>query len=83
MNWNQVSTSVGHWMPLLGIMSRLRSTGLKLVLLLATRCLYLGVHLSLGQLDPSKYCCWPFDASTGGYVWVQVNWTQDSSAHGH
>ena len=45
-------TTLGHQMPLLEGMSELRSTGPKLVIFVATRCLYQGVHLTEGQPDP-------------------------------
>ena len=75
-------------------MSEIRSTGPKLVLLLATRCLYCGVHLTKGQPDPKadKMSCWPniiLLLATrcfylGSYIWAQVKWTQLSTiAHYH
>ena len=81
------SAILGHQMPLPGGMSELRSTRPNLVPLLATRCLYQGVHLTKGQPDPKadQMSSWPdvvlFLATRclyWGYVWPQVSLTQRS-----
>ena len=61
VNWTQVCTTLDHQMPLPGGTSELRSTGPKLVPLLATRCLYCRVHLTEGQPDPKadQMSRWP------------------------
>ena len=59
-----------------GGMSEPRSIWPKLVLQLSTRCLYFVVHLSSDQLDKSYFYCCPPDASTRGYILVQINWTK-------
>ena len=51
----QVSTTLGHQMPLSGGTSELRSARPNLVPVLATICLYLGVHVSSCQLDLTLY----------------------------
>ena len=72
--------------------SELRSTGLNLVPLLATRCLYWRVHLTEGQPDQKadQMSSWPdevlFLATKclyEGYIWAQVNCTQLSTTLGH
>ena len=53
-NTLQLSTSLGHKMLLWGGTSELRSTGHNLVPFLATRCLYLGVHLISAQVHQTQ-----------------------------
>ena len=92
VNWTQVSSTLGHEMPLLGGTSQLKSTGHNLVPHFTTRCLYLGVHLHSGQLDTTLYQSWPPDASTGGTsdqrsIWpkgwqnVKLTWHSTALAH--
>ena len=45
--------------------SDLRSTRPNFVLVLATRCLCWGEHLSSGQLDLTEYWSWPPGVSNG------------------
>ena len=70
-------------MPLPGGTSDLSSTGPNLAPLLATRCLYQGVHLGSDQPDPTKYHSWLLDASTVGCISAQVNQTQLSTTLDH
>ena len=70
-------------MPLPGGTSDLSSTRPSLVPLLATRCLYQGVHLTSGQADPTLYQSWLLDASPVGYISAQVKQTQLSTTLDH
>ena len=83
VNQTQLSTTLDHEMPLPGGTSYLSSTRPSLVPLLATRCLYQGVHLTSGQADPTLYQSWLLDASPVGYISAQVNQTQLSTTLGH
>ena len=65
----------------------------KLVPVLAMGCLSWGVHLSSGQPELTQFWSWPWDASTGQYIWAgyismlhlnaNVKLTLHSTALGH
>ena len=65
--------------------SELRSTRPNFIPFLASRCLYIGVHLTTGQPDPKAHQMsrWPDSTALGhqmpvmrGYIWAQVSLTQ-------
>ena len=72
--------------------NELRWNGHHLVPLLATRCIYWGVHVTKGQHDPeadqisSRPDIVPLLSTRclhWGYIWAQVNWTYLTTTLGH
>ena len=74
-SWNNWFLTVSH----LGGCGGLESTDFKQFLLwegvVVLKELILNIHLSSCQLHPSKFHSWPWNASSGRYIWTKVNWT--------
>ena len=81
LTWN--SSKLGQEMSLLGGTSDQRSAWPEIVPNLATQCLNLGVHLTVGQPDLKQFQTWSQDVAPGGYIWPMVSLTWSSSKLGH